>query len=72
MKYYHKTSFWGKVRDSFALFGTITTGTLAIVQIPYGWIIFSSGMTFLGSLIAIWMVDSDNDGIVDLYDEDAR
>lgn len=74
-----KTKFWNNVRESFAWFGTISTGSMAGVDsmgyanIPENWMMISAcialGGAFVSHMTKVWFVDEDNDGIVDLFEK---
>lgn len=66
-KFYHKTAFWGSVRNTVAIF----TGPTMIGLHEFGaadaFTIVAGCMGFLGAILSIWIVDSDKDGLVDLF-----
>lgn len=70
MKFYKKTFFWMRVRDSLAMLGP--TGGILIGEFantPWAIGISISSALIVG-WIAIWFVDNDKDGFVDLFEED--
>lgn len=69
MKIYHKTSFWTNVRNSFVMLTGPTTVGLHEFGAADGWIMASGIIGMLGGLLGIWLVDHDNNGVVDLFEE---
>lgn len=69
IRYWMKTKFWSKVRDTTALFGTGTTIGLEAANVNGFWSIFTGVITLAGAAIGIWMADENNDGLVDLFDD---
>jgi hypothetical protein len=73
--YWKKTDFWGKLRDTFGIFGGLTTTGLAgvdfmtIANIDEKWILISAGATLFGTILGIWMTDEDGDGTVDMFQD---
>jgi hypothetical protein len=68
-RYFQRTHFWGKVRDTFALFGTGTTIGLEAAHVSGFWVYVVSGSTLIGAGIAIWMDDHNKDGIADIFQD---
>lgn len=67
-----KTIFWSRVRDSLAIFGTPGGAIAAYVETNPAWLCLSAVSAVLVALIAIWMVDHDKNGIVDIFEDDEK
>jgi hypothetical protein len=67
--YFKRTSFWQKVRDSLAVFGVPSGALAAIVGTDPLWLTISAISAALVALIAIWLVDKDGNGIVDIFED---
>lgn len=70
MKFYKKTFFWNRVRDSLALLGP--TGGILVGEFTSNlWAIgISISSALIVGWIAIWFVDNDKNGFVDLFEKD--
>jgi hypothetical protein len=66
-KYWKRTFFWGKVRDTFALFGTGTSIGLEAAHVSGFWAYFVAVATLMGASIGIWMDDQNKDGVPDIF-----
>jgi len=69
IKVWMKSTFWKKVQDTCALFGTGTTIGLETSDINGFWSIFVAVITLIGYVLGIWFNDSDNDGIADIFQD---
>ena len=69
MSFFKKTIFWENVKKSIAVFGA--PGVVGIHEFGGAdiWMRVAGGLAVVGAVIAIWMVDNDRDGIVDLFQE---
>ena len=67
--WWQKSKIWGKVRDTFAVFGTGTTIGLEIGKVEGLWSLVVGGATLGGTLLGIWMSDDNNNGLVDLFED---
>lgn len=68
-KFWIKTIFWDRVRNSLAIFGTPGGAIAAYVETNPFWLLLSVICAVLIALIAIWMTDSDKNGVVDLFED---
>lgn len=66
--WWHKSKFWGKLRDTFAVFGTGTTIGLEAAKVEGVWSYVVAGATLGGTLLGIWMSDDNNNGLVDIFE----
>lgn len=66
-KFYKKTLFWESVKKTIAIFGA--PGVLGLHEFGAAdsWLMIAGGFSFFGAILAIWCVDNDKDGIVDLF-----
>lgn len=69
-KFWIKTFFWQRVRDSLAIFGAPGGAIAAYVESNPFWLAVSVASAIAVALIAIWMTDHDKNGIVDLFEKD--
>lgn len=69
MSFLKKTIFWENVKKSIAVFGA--PGVVGIHEFGGAdiWMRVAGGLAVIGAVIAIWMVDNDKDGVVDLFQE---
>lgn len=68
MKFWIRTSFWDKVIKTLALFGAPTVGGLGYFRADDCWIITSGIFALAAAGLAIWMVDKDKNGVVDIFE----
>ena len=68
-KFWRKTIFWQRLRDSLAIFGMPSGALAAYMKANPFWLLLSVVSGILIALIAIWMADKDNNGIVDIFEE---
>lgn len=69
-KIFKRTFFWQRVRDSLAIFGTPGGAIAAYMDANPLWLTLSAVSAVGVALIAIWMVDHDKNGIVDIFEND--
>ncbi len=62
-----KTKFWAMVRNTLAVITGPTTVGLHEFGSADHWVMIAGFSGMLGAILAIWMVDHDNDGIVDIF-----
>lgn len=69
MKFWKYTSFWNYVIKTLALLGT--PGGIAIAQWQNDptWLTVTGISAFLSAALGIWIVDKDNNGIVDIFEK---
>lgn len=70
VKWWKRTKIWGKIRDTFAIFGTGTTIGLEAASVEGFWSFFVASATLAGTLVGIWMSDDNQDGIADIFQDD--
>jgi len=68
-RWWTKAKIWGKLRDTFAVFGTGTTIGLEAASVEGLWAYVVAGTTLGGTLLGIWMSDENNNGVVDLFED---
>lgn len=71
-KFWTKTLFWQRVRDSLAIFGTPGGAIAAYIETNPAWLCLSAVSAVLVALIAIWMADHDKNGIVDIFEDNEK
>ncbi len=68
MKFYKKVIFWENVKRSLATF----SGPAVVGINEFGaadkWVVLAGGLAMLGGILAIWMTDHNNNGVVDLFE----
>ena len=69
MALWKRTTFWQKVKDTTALFGTGGQIILTIADSSHIWNYVMGGATIIGMLVALWMDDKNADGIVDIFED---
>lgn len=67
--FWKKTNFWDKVRNSLAIFGTPGGAIAAYVDANPFWLAVSVVSAIAIGLIAVWMVDNDKNGFVDIFED---
>lgn len=67
VKFWKKTIFWSKLRDTFGLIGGPTPAGLHEFGAADHWIIISGIIALAGVGLGMWMVDNDKDGVIDLF-----
>lgn len=66
-KFWKKTVFWENVKKTIAVFAAPGVVGLHEMGAADHWMIIAGGFSFVGAVLAIWAVDNDKDGIVDLF-----
>lgn len=68
-KYWEKTSFWVKVKDTLGLFGP--TGEIIMIakEVNPSLQIVLTFLGLIGYAVAIWMEDKDGNGLVDILED---
>ena len=67
-KFWKKTTFWELVKKTIAVFaapGVVGLHELGAADV---WMRIASLISIVGALLAIWAVDHDKNGIVDLFE----
>lgn len=70
--FWARTLFWEKVRGTIAMFAAPATASIHMAGGSNFWVGFSGAMGFAGAVLAIWMVDHDKNGIVDLFEDQCK
>lgn len=70
MEYWKRTTFWNKLKDTFALFGTGGQVVLALSHTSPYWNLVAGIATIMVMIFTIWMDDRDNNGVVDLFEKE--
>lgn len=68
IKWYQRTKFWGKVRDTCSVFGTGTTIGLEAGNVEGLWAYVVAGATMIGVVLGIWMSDDNGNGVADIFE----
>jgi hypothetical protein len=66
-KFWQKTLFWENVKKTIAVFAAPGVVGLHELEASDGVMFLAGALAFLGAVLAIWAVDNDKDGIVDLF-----
>lgn len=71
-KFWKYSAFWDKVIKTLALFGP-TGGVIAgkYAEDPF-WIGVGLTSLLLSAVLSIWLVDKDNNGLVDMFEKKKR
>lgn len=69
-QFFKKMSFWLKLKATIALFGSGGELTLLITDAGKGWHVVMVAATLLSLAITQWFEDKDNNGIVDIFEEE--
>lgn len=69
MKFWKYSSFWNMTIKTLALLGT--PGGIAIAQWQDDpmWLTITGLCAFLSAALGIWMVDKNNNGLVDIFEK---
>ena len=71
MKFYKKTIFWENIKRTLATFSGPAVMGVHELGAADKWVVFAAMMAMLGGVLAIWMTDLDNDGIIDIFENDS-
>ena len=67
-KFWKKTVFWENVKKTIAVFAAPGVVGLHEMGAADHWMIIAGGFSFVGAVLAIWAVDHNNNGVVDLFE----
>ena len=67
-KFWRKTSFWENIKKTIAVFAAPGVVGLHELNVADIWMVVAAGFSFFGAVLAIWAVDTDKNGIVDLFE----
>lgn len=67
-KFYKKTVFWENVKKTIAVFAAPGVVGLHKLGATDKWMFAAMVFTMIGAILAIWAVDTDKNGIVDLFE----
>ena len=72
MTLWKKSSFWQRIKDTIALFGTGGQVVLLLAEVPHLYNYITAAATALGMLVTLWFNDQDGDGNVDLFQDQTK
>lgn len=67
-KFWKKTSTWENIKKSIAIFAAPGVVGLHEMGASDKLMIIAGGLSFIGAVLAIWIVDQDKNGIVDIFE----
>lgn len=67
MKFWKKTVFWENVKKTIAVFAAPGVVGLHKLNVSDTWMFAAGAFSLLGAVLAIWAVDNDKDGTVDIF-----
>lgn len=65
---FKKTIFWENVKRSLAILSGPTVYSLHELQVDDTYMLIAGAVTMFTAILAIWMVDNDKNGIIDLFE----
>ena len=68
MKFYTKTIFWERIKNSLAIFGMPSGALAAYMEMNPKYLLVSAISGVLIALMAVWFTDHDKNGIIDLFE----
>jgi hypothetical protein len=72
MSFYKKTIFWENIKRTLATFSGPTVIGIHELGAADKWGVFAAVMFMLGGILSIWMTDNDNNGRIDLFEDEAE
>lgn len=72
MKFYTKTIFWENIKRTLATFSGPTVVGLHEFGAADKWVIAAGVISMLGAMLSIWMTDQNNNGTIDLFENDKQ
>ena len=66
--FYKKTIFWENVKKTIAVFAAPGVVGMHEFGAADHWMLIAGGFSFIGAVLAIWAVDHDKNGIIDLFE----
>jgi nucleoside permease NupC len=70
MKFWTKTLFWENVKRTLATFSGPTVLGLDQFGAADKWVILAAVLSMIGGMISIWMTDNNNNGRIDLFENE--
>jgi len=67
-----RMSFWAKIERALGLIGGITVADLGFQGADHMWFVVIGLVGVGGKLLHIWIEDTDNNGIVDLFQNEDK
>jgi hypothetical protein len=67
-KFWRKTIFWENVKKTIAVFAAPGVVGLHEIEAARGLILAAGALSMAGAVLAIWAVDNNKDGIVDIFE----
>lgn len=69
MKFWKKTVFWENVKKTIAVFAAPGVVGLHEFGAADHWMLIAGSISLAGAVLAIWAVDHDKNGIVDIFEQ---
>jgi len=63
-----KTGTWENVKKTIAVFAAPGVVGMHEMGAADHWMLIAGGFSFLGAVLAIWAVDHDKNGIIDIFE----
>lgn len=67
-KFWKKTIFWENMKRTIAVFAAPGVVGLHELDAARGLILAAGALSMIGAVLAIWAVDNNKDGIVDIFE----
>lgn len=67
-KIWKRTAFWENIKKTIAIFGAPGVVGMHELGAADHWMIIAGGFSCIGAILAIWAVDHDRNGIIDLFE----
>jgi len=67
-KFWKRTVFWENVKKTIAVFAAPGVVGLHELGASNNLMIVAGGLSFIGAVLAIWAVDHDKNGVIDLFE----
>lgn len=65
--FYAKTVFWENIKKTLAVFSGPAVFSLHTIGVDEGWMLAGGIIAGITAVLAIWLVDNNNDGVIDLF-----
>lgn len=72
MKFYKKLIFWENVKRTLATFSGPAVMGVSEFGADDKWVVFAGILAMLGGVLSIWMTDQNNNGTVDVFEDDSN
>jgi len=67
-KIWKRTPFWENIKKTIAVFAAPGVVGMHELGAADHWMLIAGGFSFMGAVLAIWAVDHDKNGIIDLFE----